>query len=251
MAVFTRDNVNRALIVALLVIWVVLWIGAIVVVLVSPAEAISAADNVVDFLDRNSTIYARLMFTVLGIVCILVALLLLVAEIAPGRLPAVRLTQVAGGAALLTTQAIVQRLQYEVEQLDQVSEAKPVVRSRGKGVNVRLDLRTAPDANVVEKTEEVCRVVQEVVEQMGVKLERPPTVYIQPEPLRAPVAARKVEAPVVQPALIVEEQAKVAEEAPKAIVVPAPEVAAETGAEDISEPSAEVVQELEKEEDRE
>lgn len=257
MNVLNRDNVNKALIMALLIVWVILWVGVIVLVIVSPTEAISAAGRVVDFLDRNNTIYTRIMFAILGSACILVALLLLVAEIAPSRLPAVRLTQVTGGAALLTTEAIVQRVQYEVEQLDQVSEAKPVVRSRGKVVNIRLDLRTAPDANVVEKTEEVCRVVQEVVEGMGVRLERPPTVYIQPEPLRAPVAARGVEAPAVQRPLVIEERPRVAEGVPEAVVIPAPEVAAETETEDMGEPSAEVAKETEvghereEEEDRE
>jgi len=205
MDLLNRDNVNRAVIVTLLLIWVILWAGAIVVALVYPAEAISTANDVAITLERYDTIYTRLMFTVVGFVFILAALLLLVAELAPGGLPAVRLSQVAGGTALLTTEAIVQRLKYEVEHLNQVGEAKPEVKSRGKVVSIRLDLRTAPEADIVNKTEEVCRVAREVVEEMGVKLDRPPTVYIHPEPLLVPLAARKAEAAKAQPAPVAHE----------------------------------------------
>lgn len=99
MNLLNRDSLNRALIVALLLIWVILWAAAIVVVLAFPMGVISAANDVASFLDTYNTIYTRLMFTVIGIVFILVALLLLMAEVAPRGLPAVRLSQVV--AALL------------------------------------------------------------------------------------------------------------------------------------------------------
>ncbi len=229
MDILNRDNVNRVLIVALLLIWVILWAAAIVIVLVSPTEATSTADNVVRFLDRNNTIYTRLMFTVLGVVFILVGLLLLVAEVAPSGLPAVRLSQVAGGTVLLATQAIVQRLKYEVEHLEQVGGAKPEVKTRGKTANVRIELRTAPDANILRKTEEVCEVIRQVAEEMGVKLDRPPTVYIHPEPLLVPLSTREAEAITAQSAPVVQE--------PKA--APALEVTADVEAKDTEGDQAE------------
>jgi len=222
MDLVNRDNVNKAIIVVLLLIWVILWAGAIVVALVSSAEVISTANGVASFLERYNTIYTRLMFTVIGFVFILVALLLLVAELAPSGVPAVRLSQVAGGTALLTTDAIVQRLKYEVEHLEQVGEVKPEVKSRGKVVSIRLDLRTAPQADIVKKTEEVFGVVREVIEEMGVSLYRLPTVYIHPEPLLVPLAARKAEAAKAQPAPVAQE----------AEAIPSPEVVAKAEAED-------------------
>jgi len=81
--------------------------------------------------------------------------------------------QVKGSEARLTLQAIGQRLRYHLDALSDVTEVKPIVVSKGKGVEVRLVVETSPEVNVPAKTEEVGRVARQVVEeQMGLRLER-------------------------------------------------------------------------------
>jgi membrane protein implicated in regulation of membrane protease activity len=115
-----------------------------------------------------------LIVILVSLVVILLSLLLLWLEFrGPARPKTVRIEKVGGGYAEVTTDSIAQRLKYRVDQLVGVTEVKPIVTSRGKVVDVVLDLETSPDIEVPAKTEEVCQVAREEVEQkMGLKLDR-------------------------------------------------------------------------------
>ena len=77
----------------------------------------------------------------------------------------------AGKGATLTTDSVSQRLAWHIDQLPDVVNVAPAVRSRGGSVDVRLTVRTTPDIDVPMKTDEIIAVTHEVVEErMGLRL---------------------------------------------------------------------------------
>jgi len=79
----------------------------------------------------------------------------------------------AGGEVELAVESIAQRLEYRVDQLADVVKVRPKIMPRRKDIDVELNLETTPDIDVPTKTEEVCQVAREVVEErMGLKLRK-------------------------------------------------------------------------------
>ena len=106
-------------------------------------------------------------------VLLVVAVSLLAVETRRRAPKTVRLRSFQGGEAELTADSIEQRLAYNVDRLPDVVRVHPTVKSKGKGVEVILDLETSPDVDVTAKTQEVVDVARDVVEnQMGLVLEK-------------------------------------------------------------------------------
>ena len=98
-------------------------------------------------------------------------LLLLWLEVRRPRARAVAVQEVANGGARVTIDSIVQRLEYNIDHLQDVVSARPVVKAKGNGVDVLVKLETAPEIEVPMKTEEIVQLTREVIEdQMGLKL---------------------------------------------------------------------------------
>jgi preprotein translocase subunit SecG len=97
--------------------------------------------------------------------------LLLWLELRRPSAKAVKVKQVSGEEAKVTTDSIARRLEFNIDQLADVISVKPKVTARGKGVHVRLNVETGPEIDVPAKTEEISRVAREVLEErMGLKL---------------------------------------------------------------------------------
>jgi uncharacterized alkaline shock family protein YloU len=83
----------------------------------------------------------------------------------------VKLQKISGGEVELAVESIAQRLEYRVDQLADVVRVRPDIKARRNSVDVELNLETTPDIDVPTKTEEVCQVVRDVVEErMGLEL---------------------------------------------------------------------------------
>ena len=162
---------NRVLIVALLVGAIIFWAAVIALVLFSPEEVVATAKAISTFMGQKMSPYVQIMVSLAGAVFIIMSLLLLLVEFTPTRRTTVLLKQVAGGTAAVTIEAVVQRVKYDVEQLEGIQEANPLVTSHGRSVSVLVDLRTDPEVEIPAKTEEVCETVRNtVVNRMGVEL---------------------------------------------------------------------------------
>jgi len=143
----------------------------IVVALLWPSEAMDYVSDWIAYFRAGNVWQLSMGAVVVGVVFGLISLALLLLELSPRRSSTVELTQVTGGKGMLTTEAIVQRVKRDVEAVAQVQQAKPEVISRGKSIDIRLELHTDPDAEVSSKTEEVIGVVRDSVERgMGVRL---------------------------------------------------------------------------------
>lgn len=107
----------------------------------------------------------------LGISALLVFGALLFFEIMNSRNRGVRIRTTEGGSAELDTNSVGRRLQWHLDQLAEVITVIPAVKSRGRSVDIRLEIETAPDIDIPLKTDEVVEVTREVIERdMGLRL---------------------------------------------------------------------------------
>lgn len=83
----------------------------------------------------------------------------------------VRIRTAEGGSAEVDTASISRRLAWHLDQLAEVVTVIPNVKSRGRAVDIRLEIEAAPDVDIPMKTNEVVDATREIVENdMGLKL---------------------------------------------------------------------------------
>lgn len=176
---------NRVLLVILGFMSLLFWLLVGYSALFAPRQGVAVVQDVTGYLTTNVNLYSQLMVALLAGAFVIASLLLLMAELIPQRPQTVRLPQAHGGVALLSTDAIAQRIKHDVERLAQIREARPVVTSRGKTVDVHLELLTDPESNVTARSEEACQVVRKAIEEgMGVGIGKL-AVRIRHEPFRS------------------------------------------------------------------
>ena len=181
------DAFNRAAIVGLAFAWVILMALVILLAWGADSETIDRLGDLVSYLNDHTDNASKLILTLGAAALIVLSLTVIVAELVPAEPAAqVRLESVTGATAILSTEAITQRLEQELRSLPQVQDAQAMVASRDRGLAVALNLTLAPDANVSSATEEACRLAQETIEQrIGVALVGLPTVQIRFGPATA------------------------------------------------------------------
>lgn len=165
---------NRIL--AILVLLLLLAVTVLVAVL--PAQTASAVEGAMRNFGAFLASIEKTHFwpsviarVALVLVALAVFLPLLWGELKPRRPKAVYVLTESGSKASVTTESVANRLSWHIDQLADVISVTPVVTARGKAVNVMLNLETQPEIDVPMKTDEVVRVVREVVEdRMGLQL---------------------------------------------------------------------------------
>ncbi len=143
------------------------------VVMILPDAVIALLQQFLSTVSSSMNNFHRVILIVLGVISFVICGLVLYLEIRRPPRRRVRLQKVGGGEVELAVESIVQRLEYRVDQLADVIKVLPKVKPRRKSVDVELNLETTPDIDVPAKTEEVCEVVRDVVEErMGLKLNK-------------------------------------------------------------------------------
>lgn len=169
--------INRVIAVLLAI---VLWVALVALALV-PDKALAWARQALSWIE-NSLAHAAAtlpdwlyLLARLGVV-VVVSLLMAawVLQQLRRKVPAVvKMRLPSGGQAEVTAESVSRRLAWHIDQLADVNQVTPVVRTRGNAVDVDINLQTAPDVDVPMKTEEVVAVARDVVEtQMGLQLSR-------------------------------------------------------------------------------
>ena len=161
---------NRFLVILLAATGIFLWLAAIFLVWFFPGELTVALRDLAGLL-RTSTLLVQGGLTAFGVSSILVALLILVGELTPRQSTEVQLTHVTNGTAAVSVDAIAQRLKSALEQMPQVSMARPKISNFRNAIDVLVELRSEPEAHLSAQADEVCQAVRAIVEeQLGVRL---------------------------------------------------------------------------------
>ncbi len=110
---------------------------------------------------------------ILAALAILLFGLLLWVELRRRRPKAVKVHTPDGSQASVTTESVARRLTWHIDQLADVISAAPQVTASGKSVNIELVVETRPEIDIPMKTDEVIKVVREiVVDRMGLQLNK-------------------------------------------------------------------------------
>ena len=155
-----------------------------------PAESLAVirgvADNTLYTMNRIRPEFI-LSFRALLILCVVfidvLLVSLLVLQVRGPAKRTLRVQRVGGGEVVVTAESLVERLQYQIDQLADVIGVRARVTPRGGGVDVQVSLQTGADVNVPEKAEQVLEVTRQVVEdKMGLALARKPRVNVHAMP---------------------------------------------------------------------
>ncbi len=169
---------NRGVMILLTLVLLVAVPACLFIFLVYPSDTFAYLKAWLTFFEDRFDWGTYVMTIVLGVVfgtlIELFLLLLLIAEVFPRRKKTIKVQMVEGGEARLHVDSIVQRLRYEVDRLPEITRVRPQVQSKGgRGINVQLDVETAPTVNIPNKTEELVALIREQVEnRMGIRLNR-------------------------------------------------------------------------------
>ena len=182
-----------------MVLGILLLIALLAYVLILPNYASDSADIGLKYFGEN---YARYfeedqpvlpfgvagqlfatIFPVAGGVAVLVLIVLLVLEVRRPRRKVVRIKTQGGSYARLEVGSVAQSLEYRVDELAGVRKVKTHIVSRGKDVDVTLDLDTSPSVNIPVLTDQIIALCHDIVEgQLGIHIHGRPVINIKHEP---------------------------------------------------------------------
>ena len=167
------NTFNRAVVVLFLLATIIV----MTIVLVVPRPAIEVLQQWLWNLDANLSLVDPLILLVVGVALALlvnvVCAVLIWLEFRQRRPKAIRVQSVSGGKAELAVESVARRLERNISRLDGVAFIQPNVWGKRGGVEVELNLETDPEVDVPTKTEEVCQVTREAIEdKMGLKLRK-------------------------------------------------------------------------------
>ncbi len=187
------NETNRTAIVLLAALWIVLM--AVVIFLAwSDAElGVDSLGDFVEYLDDHRDTASKLILTLGALVLIVLALLVIIVELAPEEETREIRVEQAGATTIVPAEPLRERLEEALTAMPQVSAARARVFSQNKGVGMKLDLTITPDANIALVTQEASRVVVETLQaDLGLPVAAPPSVRIVFGPPKTETVASSV-----------------------------------------------------------
>jgi hypothetical protein len=193
-------NVLNRLIVILLAVSVILCSAATILGLaLYQGEVIDIFRQVAAAYPRGVSLEPEVVIGlgVFAAVLSILAAIVLWFEVVPGGAPGVRIQSVGGAIAIVTTDAIVQRVRFEAEQVPGVRQARASMKTNGREANIRIDARLATDAPVAPVVDQISGAVREALENhMGVRIRRL-NGYVRNDPMPARSEAKGTALPSV------------------------------------------------------
>jgi len=195
------NETNRAVIVLLAGLWIVLMAVLIFLAWAADADVVDRLGDFVEYLDAHRDDPSRLILTLGALVTVVLALLVIIVELAPEEEVRELKVEQAGATTIVPADALRARLEEALVGLPQVTAAKARVMSKDRGLGTALTLTITPDTNVAFITQEASRVVVDTIQSdLGLPVAAPPTVRILfGGPKAAPVASSVVQAPQSPP----------------------------------------------------
>lgn len=167
-----------------MVIALLFWLAVVAVILLRPLEAASLVKTYVSVFEEglfNDQFF--LLFLVIGGAILLLLLVLLVLELRRGRRHTVRVRTKGAGNAQLTVDSVVQSLEYRIDELPGVRQVEAHVASRGRDVEVVLDLDTSPSVNIPTLSDQIVTLCHDILEgQLGLRIHGKVRLNIRHEP---------------------------------------------------------------------
>ena len=165
------------------------------------AETVERLEDFVQYLGDHRDNASRLILTLGALVLIVLALLLIIVELAPEEEAREIRVEQAGATTIVPAEPLRLRLEEALTAMPQVTTARARVFSHDKGIAMKLYLTVTPGANVAMVTQEASRVVVDTLQaELGLPVSAPPTVRITFGPPKVePVASSLTQPPEPEP----------------------------------------------------
>ncbi len=183
------DVFNRVVVILLLLAGLVL----LPAFFLFPRELVASLGNVFVNFERTLEMAQPALRLVVGIILavlsFLICLSLLILELRPQKPGVVRISKADKGEILLELGSVAGRIQQAVAKIPSVVDVKPVIKRKGNGVDINLNVMTTPEVNVPEKSAEIMEAVRRLIEEeIGVKLAR---FQLKIKHIKAPITVKK------------------------------------------------------------
>ena len=150
-----------------------------------PVEGLDWLRGAADWMEERNQDMEKALLTTGAAFVALIAVIVIIVELLPRSGPDVKVADLKGANASLSTAAIGQRVEEAVNRVPHVSEAKAAVKSKRKGVLLALELFVDPEANVADVTDQAVDAAQDVLtNRVHVALVKPPKVKLHYRELR-------------------------------------------------------------------
>ena len=194
------NDANRTFIVLVAAAWIVLMAVLIFFTWTADKDVIDRLGDFVEYLAAHNDNAGKLIVTLGALVTVVLALLLIIVQVAPEDEDRELRVEQAGATTIVPATALRQRLEEAVSTVPQVTAARAKVSTKDKGIVAALDVTLLPGANVSAVTQDVSRVVVDTVQtDLGLPVVGLPTVRVSFASGRA-VASSMAQAPAPPPA---------------------------------------------------
>jgi hypothetical protein len=167
-----------------MVLCLLLMLAAAVALIAFPLDSVAAVRACIDRFEQ-AMFNDQFFYIFLGAAAALglVALLLVILEFGKPRKKSVRIKTKGGGNAVLGIDSVAQSLEYRIDELAGVRKVQSRIVSRGRDVEVTIDLDTSPSVNVPVLTDQIIDMCHDIVEQqLGVRIRGKVGVNVRHEP---------------------------------------------------------------------
>ncbi len=197
------NTINRILVVIGIVVAMVVC-AALFVAPIALLSAVSEGLQRVVASLQGTRMAVRLVLGILfALAWVFVCIILLLVEIVPRQRKTVRVQKIDGGEVEVSLRTVEEHVAYEVDRMRGVLRTRSRVTAHRDGVGVEVHVDMAGDEAVPVHASRVVETVRNVIEnKVGVKLARPPKVYLRAQP--APVVVQRPVQP--RPAIPAEEE---------------------------------------------
>ncbi len=194
------NDANRTFIVLAAAAWIVIMAVLIFFTWSADTDVIDRLGDFVEYLDAHNDDAGKLIVTLSALVTVVLALLIIILEIAPEDEERELRVEQAGATTIVPAAALRQRLEEALTGIPEITAAKAKVSTKDKGIVAALDVTLRPDANVAAITQEAARVVVDTVQtDLGLSVVGLPTVKIAFASGAHPTASSVAQAPAPPP----------------------------------------------------
>lgn len=190
------NDANRTFIVLAAAAWIVIMAVLIFFTWSADTDMIDRLGDFVEYLDAHNDDAGKLIVTLSALVTVVLALLIIIVEVAPEDEERELRVEQAGATTIVPAAALRQRLEEALTNIPEIASAKAKVSTKDKGIVAALDVTLRSDANVAAITQEAARVVVDTVQtDLGLPVVGLPTVKIAFASGAHPIASSVSQAP--------------------------------------------------------
>ena len=179
------DLTNRVLIVCGALTWIFLVMVVILLAWGAPDQSIDKLQDLATYVADHDDTPAKLIVTFGGLILIMLALIVIISEVAPAEGGTLKMERVGGATASISTEEVALRLEEELQTFPQLRQVQASVKSRGQKAEIKLELHVSAEAELTSTAEEACRRARQLLEErMGVALAGPPEAQLHYQELK-------------------------------------------------------------------